>query len=84
MAAMDCIGLVTKSWLVVVALALAGIGMGVASPACVASVANSVPEADLGVEDDLRLCCERSPVLTEGLYLRQKLLDKVFRNGFRK
>jgi MFS family permease len=35
--------------IVLLALALAGIGMGVASPAMVASVANSVDEKDLGV-----------------------------------
>ncbi len=34
---------------VLIALAVAGVGMGVAAPACVASVANSVPESDLGV-----------------------------------
>ncbi len=35
--------------LVVLVLALAGIGMGIAAPAMVASVANSVDDADLGV-----------------------------------
>jgi len=34
---------------VIVALALAGVGMGLAAPAMIASVANSVDDADLGV-----------------------------------
>jgi len=54
MLCLSMIGGGTEGWFIVFALALSGIGLGVSSPAMVATVANAVDEADLGVAGALQ------------------------------
>jgi EmrB/QacA subfamily drug resistance transporter len=49
MVVLALVGVGTPAWVIVLGLALSGIGLGMSSPAMTATVANAVDETDLGV-----------------------------------